>query len=416
MADKLRIVVVEPNNGGGLVHFAYQMCGALSEQGLDVTLLVGTDYELSDRPHNFRVEKILKLWQAFDPASMKLDRKSFMQRVFGKAWRQLRRVVRAMRLVLAWMKIVSYVFRTKPDIVQFTRIEHPIEMLFIAYLRSLGFVLTQICHEFQSREANNFLASFIANLNGNVYQYFSAIFFLSEKLREQFLSLYPAIPPAKTHTIPHGNSDWLLSLPSTPTADLQKKLGLTDTERVVLFFGLLSPSKGLEDLFEAFALVQKEVAVRLVVAGYPTKHVSMERFLARNHELGISEHVIFDPRYIPLGDIRPLMEVASLVVYPYRSGTQSGALQTAYTFGRPVIATSVGGLAEVVEDGKSGFIVSPQSPHELAQRIAQLVRNSAQADEFGRYARHLAETRFSWKTVAELMLPVFDEAVKTDTY
>ena len=42
MADKLRIVVVEPNNGGGLVHFVYQMCGALAEQGMDVTLLVGT--------------------------------------------------------------------------------------------------------------------------------------------------------------------------------------------------------------------------------------------------------------------------------------------------------------------------------------------------------------------------------------
>ncbi|MEN9563382.1 MAG: hypothetical protein RIR73_1626, partial [Chloroflexota bacterium] len=274
MADKLRIVVVEPNNSGGLVHFAYQMCGALSEQGMDVTMLVGNEYELADRPHNFRVEKILNLWQAFDPASMKLDQKSFIQRMFRKVWRQLRRVVRAMRLVLAWIKIVSYIIRTKPDIVQFTRIEHSIETLFIAYLRHRGFVLTQICHEFQSRETKDMFSSFIAKLDGNVYQCFSAIFFLSEKLRQHFLSLYPAISPTKTHTIPHGNSDWLLSLPSTPTADLRKNLGLADNERVVLFFGLLSPSKGLEDLFEAFALIQKEVSTRLVVAGYPTKFVN----------------------------------------------------------------------------------------------------------------------------------------------
>lgn len=416
MVDKLRIVVVEPNNDGGLVHFAYQMCGALSEQGMDVTLLVGTEYELADRPHNFRVEKILKLWKAFDPASMKLDHKGFVHRLFGKVWWQLRRVVRALRLVLAWMKIVSFITRARPNIVQFTRIRYSIEELFIAYLHRRGFVLTQLCHEFEDREDKSFLASIFERLSGNVYQYFSAIFFLSEKVREYFLSLYPGIPSAKTHTIPHGNSDWLLSLPSTPAADLRKRLGLMESERVVLFFGLLSPSKGLEDLFEAFALVQKKVSTRLVVAGYPTKYVSMEKLLERNRELGISERVIFDPRYIPLADIRPLMDIASLVVYPYRSGTQSGALQTAYTFGRPVVVTSVGGLAEVVEDGKSGFIVPPHSPHELAERITQLVRNSAQADEFGRYARHLAETRFSWKTVAGLMKPVFEEVVKTDTY
>lgn len=416
MEDKLRIVVVEPNNGGGLVHFAYQMCSALSEQGMDVTLLIGTEYELTDRPHNFRVEKILKLWQAFDPASMNLDRKGFLQRLFGKVWWQLRRVVRAIRLVLAWTKIISYILRTKPDIIQFTRIEYLIEELFIAYLRRRGFVLTQLCHEFENREAKGGIASLVARLSGNVYQYFSALFFLSEKLRQHFLSLYPGIPPTHTHTIPHGNSDWLLDLPSTPTTDLRKRLGLTEGERVVLFFGLLSPSKGLEDLFEAFALVNKEASTRLVVAGYPTKHVNMEKFLERNRELGISERVIFDARYIPLADIRPLMDIASLVVYPYRSGTQSGALQTAYTFGRPVVVTSVGGLSEVVEDGKSGYIVSPQSPHELAERITQLVRNNAQADEFGRYARHLAETRYSWKTVAGLMKPVFDEVVKNDTY
>lgn len=409
MADKLRIVVVEPNNGGGLVHFAYQMCGALSEQGIDVTLLTGTEYELANLPHNFHVEKVLPLWQAFDPYSMILVRKSFLQRVFGKIRWQLRRVVRAMRFVLAWLKIVSYIKRAKPDIVQFTRIEHPIEKLFIFYLHSRGFVLAQLCHEFENREAKGLIASFIAHLNGNVYQHFSAIFFLSEKLRQYFLSLHSNIPPANTHAIPHGNSDWLLSLPSTPTVDLRKKLGLTENERVVLFFGLLSPSKGLEDLFEAFALVQKEISTRLVVAGYPTKHVSMEKFLERNRELGISEHVIFDSRYIPLSDIRPLMDIASLVVYPYRSGTQSGALQTAYTFGRPVVATSVGGLAEVVEEGKSGFIVSPQSPHDLADRILKLVHDPARAEEMGHYARHLAETRFSWMTVAGLMKPVFEK-------
>ncbi len=414
MADKIRLVVVEPNNGGGLVHFAYQMCSALSEQGLDVTLLTGTEYELSDRPHNFRLENKLRLWQAFDPESMTTRQQGLLKRIFGKVRWQLRRVLRAFRLVVAWMNIISYVTRNKPHVVQFTRIEYPIEGLFISYLRRRGFVLTQLCHEFEERENKSFAASIITRLSGNVYQHFSGIFFLSEKLRQHFLSLYTNIPASNTHSILHGNSDWLLSLPATSTADLRKRLGLNDGERVVLFFGLLSPSKGLEDLFEAFALVQKKVSARLVVAGYPTKHVDMAKLLERNQELGISDKVIFDARYIPLSDIRPLMDVALLVAYPYRSGTQSGALQTAYTFGRPVVATSVGGLAEVVEDGKSGFIVPPRSPQELADRISELISNPARAEEMGRYARHLAETRFSWKSVAGMMIPVFETVVKTD--
>ena len=110
--------------------------------------------------------------------------------------------------------------------------------------------------------------------------------------------------------------------------------------------------------------------------------------------------MIFDARYIPLNEIGPLMGLASVVVYPYRSGTQSGALQTAYTFGKPVIATAVGGLPEVVEDGKSGYIVSPNSPSEIAEKIVALVNNPKMADEMGQYARHLSETRFSWNTVA----------------
>ena len=103
------------------------------------------------------------------------------------------------------------------------------------------------------------------------------------------------------------------------------------------------------------------------------------------------------------------MDLATVVVYPYRSSTQSGALQVAYTFGRPVIATAVGGLPEAVEDGRNGYLVPPGSPSALAEKISVLLENPSIATRMGEYARHLSQTRFSWDAVATQIRDVYEE-------
>jgi glycosyltransferase involved in cell wall biosynthesis len=126
----------------------------------------------------------------------------------------------------------------------------------------------------------------------------------------------------------------------------------------------------------------------------------------------LTEHTALDPRYIPLEDVGGLMGLATVAVYPYRSSTQSGALQVAYTFGRPVVATATGGLPEAVEQGRSGFLVPANSPPELAEGILKLVNNAELARAMGEYARHLSETRFSWKTVARQINKVYDQLLE----
>ena len=405
MKDKMRIVIVQPMNGGGLVHFDYQLCNALANAGADVTLITGTEYELASMPHSFTVLKMLKLWKSFDdhPASADLN---LIRRSFGKLFRNMRRVVRGVRVFSAWISLTLYLFRSKPDLIQFTRLEYPFESFFILLLkRSASVGLSQICHEFEGREQIGFFSSFLYQLDVRAYRSFSKIFFLSEDSRTRFLSLFNSVNERSAISIPHGNSGWLTGIQSpVQEVNLHSRYGVLEHERVLLFFGLLAPSKGVEDLIEAFSLALQSCDARLVIAGYPTKFINAGRIKHLLDTFGIADKVILDLRYIPLDEIGALMDLATAVVYPYRSSTQSGSLQVAYTFGKPVIATAVGGLPEVVEDGKSGFLVHPNSAMDLAEKISVIMNNPLLAEEMGKYAHHLSVTRFNWDAIAEQML------------
>ena len=94
--------------------------------------------------------------------------------------------------------------------------------------------------------------------------------------------------------------------------------------------------------------------------------------------------------------------MARVAVFPYRSIDQSGALQVAYTFGVPAVATAVGGLPEAVEHGASGLVVPPGDPAALASALATLLADSSLAARYGARARELSETRYSWREVGRL--------------
>ncbi len=413
----MKLFVVEVHGSGGLAHYTYQLCSALQEQPqVELTLVTTTDYELEQFPRNFVLEKRMQLWKHFQ-SSRSAGSSNPLVRLGRKLFWTMRRGVRAMRLVYAWHSMTNYLISQRPDVIQFGKINFPFEAFFLARLRRHGFVLTQVCHEFELREQENLTVALLANrLYASVYDNFSVIFFHSEQNRKRFLSLFP-VPAEYTHIIPHGNESMFLKVAGemAPDVDLLQRYELRPDEPVVLFFGTLTPSKGLPELLRAFALVREQTHARLIIAGFPLKHVTMQEFTDLAEELGISDAVTFDARYIPFGEVGPLMELAQMVVYPYRNATQSGALQVAYAFGRPVIATKVGGLPEAVEDGASGLLVPAEAPEELAQAILSLLNDPQRAAEMGAYARHLSETRYSWTPIAEKIVGIYQDVLRNRT-
>lgn len=410
----MKIYVIEPRGTGGMIHYAYQLCQAMSAEGAQVTLVTADNYELGNFPHNFRVERLLKLWPLTDPRLAQPSRNA-IEKAIRKGFRTARRGARALRYIHQLLRLMRYLLRERPDIVQFGEVEFPFEGLFLQYLKRRGLKLTQICHEFESREQQGWLARINDRLKVIVYQSFEILFLHGASNLEKFHTLYPMIPRARLREIVHGNEQ---IFPIPPDIDeqaraMQAKYGLRDDHRLVVFFGILTPSKGIPDLITAFREVYaRNPAARLLIAGMPTKYIDMDALLRQVKELQLEDAIRFDSRYLAMEEIAPLMHRADVVVLPYLNSSQSGAVQVAYSFGRPVVATNVGAFPEVVEDGQSGFLVPPQSPGQLAQAISNLVNDPQRARAMGRYARHLSETKYAWPPIARSILDVYRELLK----
>src|SRR5688572_9159896 len=408
----LQIMVVEPRGSGGMMHYAYQLCTALSKAGAQVTLVTADKYEMENYQHNFTVRKQMKLWSSTDSAES-VRTNSWLGKGNIKIYRGIRRATRGIRLIVEWIRLTNYLIRARPDIIQFGSIEFPFEAIFLNILKRKRLILGQICHEFELREkSNNPLTNFSIQLSRWVYDAFSIVFFHAESNQRRFLELFN-IPEERLHIIAHGNEGLFLSGKSEKITRvrMQEKYGIAEDMPVILFFGNLTPSKGLPDLLKAFSQVYtKETRARLMIVGRPSKFIDMRELMRLVSELGISDATIFDARYIMMEEVAPLMEMATVVMYPYLNSTQSGALQVAYTFGRPVIATKVGGLPEAVEDGKSGLLVSASAPDELAEAILKLIRDQSLAAQMGEYAKYLSDTKFSWDSIALKMLAVYRAA------
>lgn len=147
-----------------------------------------------------------------------------------------------------------------------------------------------------------------------------------------------------------------------------RKLGLDDSYRYILFFGFIRAYKGLDLLLEAFAAsgTRSEGRVKLIIAG--EFYESRDKYLEIIERAAMHDDVIMIDRFIDDDEVRYIFGASDLVVQPYKSATQSGVTQIAYHFNKPMIVTNVGGLKEIVPDGRCGFVVEP-SPESVQNAI-----------------------------------------------
>lgn len=154
-----------------------------------------------------------------------------------------------------------------------------------------------------------------------------------------------------------------------PKEEARRMIGIDTDGRYVLFFGFIRSYKGLDLLLDAMAdprIAQRDI--RLIVAGefYGDPKPYMEQI----ERLGIADRIKLCTDFIPDSQVNRYFCAADLVAQPYKSATQSGVTQIAFHFEKPMLVTDVGGLAEIVPDGKIGYVVQPDA-HQIADAIVR---------------------------------------------
>mgnify|MGYP006278970193 CR=1 FL=1 len=201
------------------------------------------------------------------------------------------------------------------------------------------------------------------------------------------------VDPARVHVIPHGAltafRDVVPVAPAVP-----------DGVPLVAMVGLLRPYKGLGVLLDAWPVVRAAVPdARLLVAGRvlgdPDGAARLEA-MAADASLGVTA----DVRFTPTEEFAGALLRADAVVLPYLRIDQSGVLFATLALGRPIVASRVGGFAEVVEQHGAGVCVEPGDPAALAAALVALLRDPERRAAMAAASRAAADGPFSWDAIA----------------
>ncbi|MBQ6726122.1 MAG: glycosyltransferase [Bacteroidales bacterium] len=182
-------------------------------------------------------------------------------------------------------------------------------------------------------------------------------------------------------------------------------LNLDPKYRYVLFFGFIRAYKGLDLLLDAFAdpwLKQNDV--KLIVAG--EFYGDSAPYLSKIEQLGIADKVVLCTNFIPDGEVNRYFSAADIVAQPYKTATQSGVTQIAFHFEKAMLVTNVGGLAEIVPDGKIGYVVEPDK-----KPIADALRNFFEKNKREEFEHNIVEEKqkYSWSRFVEAFCRIADK-------
>lgn len=355
----LRILFIAPAPRAGTVQYTHNLANALVQRGHSVTLVTGVGFELAAYPKSYHA---MEVFDRYRPRPLRLGR-------------------------LLWQCLTF-----RPQVIHLQGAQHPaLYILLWALLRLLG----NDCFVYTPQDV----------LPNSLRPYHIRAFrFLYARMRHVFLNAKQNEPLIIEHFGVPCNRITVL-----PVADLTAFVRTQVTSepphipadaQVVLCFGLIEPRKGIHTLLSAAPQVLRQIPnAMILIVGKPLMDIMpLERQLA---ELGVQERVRLVPRYVSFMEMAGYFTAARVLVLPYESGWNSGVLASAFGFGKPVVATRVGGFDEVVVNERTGLLVPPKDPTALAQAIIRLL------DDDALYARMVANVQqaareVSWDTIARM--------------
>jgi glycosyltransferase involved in cell wall biosynthesis len=330
-------------------------------------------------------------------------------------------------VLLYYLKLIQYAATAEPRVFhilwnnKFQLFDRTILML---YYRLLGKKIVLTLHNVNAAKRDS--KDTILNRLTLRIQYCLAdhIFVHTEKMKLELVQEF-GVRKVPITVIPFGINNAVSNTDLTPD-EAKQQLGIRKTERTVLFFGNITPYKGLEYLVSAFQqLLTQCDDYRLVIAGSPKGSDKYWNQICETIAADVRRgRILVRAEFIPDNDTEVYFKAADVLVLPYRQIYQSGVLFLGYSFGLPVLAADVGSLKDEIAEGKSGFVFKPEDPRDLTRVIERYFSSEIYADLNSRRQeiRNYGKAQHSWDLVGQMTMGVyadllsipFIEAVHTD--
>ncbi len=356
-----RILIISPAGLGGTIQYTHNLANALVRAGHEVLLVTSIDNELEPFPRDYR---LMGVFDRFTPHAGPL-------RAF---WRETRAF--------------------QPDIIHFQGAQRPEFYLLIWGVLRL---ITRARFVWTPQDVlSNSLKPYHARVLRYVYARMSHVF-LNAKQNEGPVHELFGVPKDRITVLPMP--DLVAFARNDLGRALPPELMLDPDLPMLLCFGLIEERKGIGTLIEAFRRLRAQgTAASLLIMGKAIRDVAdFEAAIAESRIPGTEIQMI--ARYASFEEMNALFERARAVVLPYHNGWNSGVLAAAQGYGRPMIATTVGGFDEVVTEGETGLLVPPRDPDALAAALARISTDKALADTLAAGSA-VAGARASWEEVA----------------
>lgn len=360
-SKELHILILEPSGRRGLCHYTHNLANALV--GENIRVLVATSINFETKPFP-RKHEVIELFNRF----------------YFYPYR--------------WASFLFKLRKFRPEVIHIQGAIHPLMYLALwkllkVWLPASKFVYT--AHEIFPKKMKRCHLAVLRRL----YQGIPSLV-VHAKQKKDLLIEHFQITAEKISIHSVGNNMALLDYlqPEEETTIPSSK------NKILLFFGIIEPHKGLMTLIKSIPAIKKAIPnILLIVAGEPFE--DMKKYHDEINRLHLEDAIKLKLDYISFQELPPIFKIADLVVLPYTRASQSGVLLSAFHFRKPVIVTSVGGLPELVENGKTGLIIPPDNPEALAEAAIQLLQNDLLRQEMGERAFDTVQEKHSWDSIAQ---------------
>jgi glycosyltransferase involved in cell wall biosynthesis len=380
VADRrLRIALVGPTYPfrGGISHYTTLLCRALA------------------RKHDVRFYALRRQYpRLLFPGKTQIDRSNVALRVPHRA------CVDSVN-PYTWLATAVRILRFRPDVVLYSW-WHPFFAPAFGTIAHLARWFGRIPSCFLCHNALPHESTLIDRLLLR-YVFSSGRVFITHS-RQDHDDLKAMRPGAIVHRNPHPTYEIFAADQVLPANVAKQQLQL-QKKRVLLFFGFVRAYKGLDVLLESMGKLPPDEDYHLLVVG--EFYEDVEKYRKQLDALRERRQLTLVDRYVPNEEISLYFSAADVLMVPYLSATQSGVIQIAYAFLKPVVATTVGGIPEVVEDGRTGYLVPPGDPSAMAGAVRRCFEEGGP----DRFEAAIAQenAKYSWERMVETIEAVCAE-------